>query len=134
MSKLLTNKMKQTVSPIIVQKKENNLGKHGLFFRSLSKHCSHNGMESQGDGFFFFSWNSDPLEWFPVLVWTMVQLPHPLSDPNILSELFFHEFPTTPCDEPPALSQDGKTTDSRNLITAGGKFSGSPYVGPHIST
>lgn len=84
--------------------------------------------------FFFFSWNSDPLEWFPVLVWTMVQLPHPLSDPNILSELFFHEFPTTPCDEPPALSQDGKTTDSRNLITAGGKFSGSPYVGPHIST
>ena len=62
MSKLLTNKMKQTVSPIIVQKKENNLGKHGLFFRSLSKHCSHNGMESQGDGFFFFSLGT-PILW-----------------------------------------------------------------------
>lgn len=78
--------------------------------------------------FFFSSWNLDPLELFPVLLWTVAQLPHPLCDPNILSELFFHEFPTTPCDEPPALPQDGKTADSRHPIAAGGKLSSSPYV------
>lgn len=84
---------------------------------------------------FLFSWSSGPLELFPVLVWTVVQLPHPLSDPNILSELFFffpwifyHPVWWTTC-----FASRWGNNRLRHPSAAGGRFSGSPYGWPHIA-